>query len=69
MGLSYFPSQGNFIMIRLNSSGDNVFQSLLHKGIIVRSGEVLGLPNTIRVSIGTKEENKAFIQALREVIQ
>jgi len=56
-------------MIRLNSSGDNVFQSLLHKGIIVRSGGVLGLPNTIRVSIGTKEENEAFIQALREVIQ
>ncbi|MGG0465041.1 histidinol-phosphate transaminase [Priestia aryabhattai] len=69
MGLSYFPSQGNFVMIRLNSSGDNVFQSLLHKGIIVRSGGVLGLPNTIRVSIGTKEENEAFIQALREVIQ
>jgi histidinol-phosphate aminotransferase len=29
----------------------------------------LGLSNTIRVSIGTKEENEAFIQALREVIQ
>ncbi|WP_034670935.1 histidinol-phosphate transaminase [Ectobacillus panaciterrae] len=69
MGLSCFPSQGNFVMVKLNRSGDDVFHSLLHKGIIVRSGGVLGLPETIRVSVGTKEENEEFIQALREVMQ
>lgn len=69
MGLSCFPSQGNFVMVKLNQSGDAVFQSLLHKGIIVRSGGVLGFSETIRVSVGTKEENEAFIQALREVVK
>lgn len=69
MGFSCFPSQGNFVMIKLDRSGDDVFQALLQKGIIVRSGGVLGLPKTIRVSVGTKEENEAFIQAFREVIK
>ncbi|MBN6187469.1 histidinol-phosphate transaminase [Aneurinibacillus sp. BA2021] len=66
VGLAVFPSQGNFVMIKLPCSGDDMFQALLHKGIIVRSGGVLGMPQTIRVSVGTTEENEAFIKALRD---
>jgi len=69
MGLEYFPSHGNFVMVKLDRSGDEVFQALLKKGIIVRSGGLLGYPETIRVSVGTREENEAFIQALREVLK
>ncbi|ERI06738.1 histidinol-phosphate transaminase [Aneurinibacillus aneurinilyticus] len=68
LGLDCFPSQGNFVMIKLSCSGEEVFQALLHKGIIVRPGEALGLARTIRVSVGTAEENELFIQALREVM-
>jgi histidinol-phosphate aminotransferase len=68
LGLDFFPSQGNFVMIKLPCPGDVIFQALLQKGIIVRSGTMLGLPETIRVSVGTAEENEAFIQALREVM-
>ncbi|MBM7647367.1 histidinol-phosphate aminotransferase [Bacillus ectoiniformans] len=68
MGLSYFPSQGNFVMIQLGRSGDEVFEALLKKGITVRSGGVLGYPETIRVSIGTEEENETFIKTLKEVL-
>ncbi|AMA74447.1 MULTISPECIES: histidinol-phosphate transaminase [Aneurinibacillus] len=68
LGLGYFSSQGNFVMVKLPCSGDDVFKALLKKGIIVRSGTVLGYPETIRVSVGTDEENRAFIAALREII-
>ncbi|MED1471955.1 histidinol-phosphate transaminase [Bacillus salipaludis] len=69
MGLGYFPSQGNFLMVKINRSGDELFQSLLKQGIIVRSGVPLGYPETIRVSIGTEEENRAFISALKRVME
>ncbi|RXT08815.1 histidinol-phosphate transaminase [Ammoniphilus sp. CFH 90114] len=68
LGYSSFPSQGNFIMIQLDRSGDEVFQALLKQGIIVRSGGLLGYPQTIRVSVGTPEENQAFIQAFKEAM-
>lgn len=67
-GFSSYPSQGNFIMIQLDRPGDAVFIELLKKGIIVRSGGVLGYPNTIRVSVGTPEENLAFVKAFEEVM-
>jgi histidinol-phosphate aminotransferase len=68
MDLSFFPSQGNFLMIKVGRSGDEISQSLLRQGIIVRSGVLLGYPKTIRVSIGTEEENTAFITALQGAI-
>ncbi|MCR8641241.1 histidinol-phosphate transaminase [Paenibacillus sp. N1-5-1-14] len=68
MGLTYFQSHANFLMIHMNRSGQDVFQGLLAEGVIVRSGTLLGYPETIRVTIGTPEENKAFIQALEKVL-
>jgi len=69
LGLRCFPSQANFLMIQLELSGDEVFQSLLQLGIIVRPGSMLGYPNTIRVSVGTQEENSEFIRALKTVLK
>ncbi len=69
MGLKYFPSQGNFIMVHLRHSGDEVFQALLKQGIIVRSGSFFGYPETIRVSIGTEAENLEFITELKKIIE
>jgi histidinol-phosphate aminotransferase len=68
MGLRYFPSQTNFMMVHLDHSGNEVFEALLKQGIIVRSGGLLGYPETIRVTIGTEEENEAFITALKQVL-
>ncbi|WP_370297705.1 histidinol-phosphate transaminase [Ammoniphilus sp. YIM 78166] len=68
LGFSIYPSQGNFVMILLDRPGDEVFASLLKQGIIVRSGGLLGYPQTIRVSIGTPEENQAFIEAFKEAL-
>jgi histidinol-phosphate aminotransferase len=67
--ISYYPSQANFLLIDTEHNGDEAFQFLLQRGIIVRSGNALGFPNTIRVTIGNKEENAAFLAGLYDFIQ
>ncbi|MEC3885860.1 histidinol-phosphate transaminase [Halobacillus litoralis] len=65
-GLNYFDTQANFLLIHLPCSGDEMFEYLLTKGFIVRSGEALGLPNTIRLTIGKKEDMQEIQEAMKE---
>lgn len=67
LGLSYFPANGNFIMVDVNQNAVEMFQSLLKLGIIIRSGFHV-YPNHIRVSIGSAEQNEKFISALEQVL-
>lgn len=66
--LKFHPSEANFILIDFKVSGDLVFDYLLRNGFIVRSGEALGCPNTVRITIGTEEENAKIIQLLEEFV-
>ncbi|RXT13918.1 histidinol-phosphate transaminase [Ammoniphilus sp. CFH 90114] len=68
MGLSYYPSQGNFVLVDTKKDGNDVFQALLQKGYIIRSGRALGFPTWIRVTVGNEEQNSGFLAALREVL-
>ncbi|MEW9669760.1 histidinol-phosphate transaminase [Ammoniphilus sp. 3BR4] len=68
MGLSYYPSQGNFVLVNTGRDGNEIFQALLRKGYIVRSGVALGFPTSIRVTVGNEEQNEGFLSALREVL-
>jgi histidinol-phosphate aminotransferase len=49
--------------------GDAVFQALLRRGIIVRAMRSYKLPDWIRVSVGTMEQNRRFIADLRALDQ
>jgi histidinol-phosphate aminotransferase len=73
LGLTWIPSRANFLSICMNTSvqrqGSQVFQDLLKLGVIVRSIAGYGMPEYIRVSIGTFTENKRFLEALSQVIQ
>lgn len=68
MGLKFFPAHGNFIMVDVRRSAEQVFDALLRKGIIVRGGHKLGFPNSIRVTVGSAEQNKKFIASLKQVL-
>lgn len=68
LGLSWFPSYGNFIMLETNRPAKDVFEALLRRGVIVRGGHSLGYPTKLRVTIGNEEENRIFIEALEEVL-
>jgi len=68
LGLSYTRTQGNFVWVDVQRDSKEVFQLLLHKGVIVRSGDIFGSPTHLRVTIGTREENAKFLSALRDVL-
>ncbi|MFV0338042.1 MAG: histidinol-phosphate transaminase [Chthoniobacterales bacterium] len=65
-GLEFVPSYANFVLVRVGD-GDAVFQALLKQGIIVRAMRSYKLPEWIRVSIGTEEQNKRFLTALEKL--
>ncbi len=67
-GLKYYPSEGNFILIDFNRDGQEVFQFLLERGYIVRSGTALGFPTSIRVTVGSKEQNDGVIRVIKEFL-
>ena len=64
----FIPSVANFITVNVGKSGDEVFQALLQEGVIVRPITGYGLPNHLRVSIGTHNENQRFKAALSNVL-
>ncbi len=64
MGVRTIPSEANFLLVHVGN-GDAVFQKLLRKGIIVRAMSSYKLPEWIRVTIGTAEQNARFIAELR----
>ena len=68
MRLNLIPSAGNFITIVFDSRDNviNLVQYLLENGIIVRDLVSFGLPDCIRITIGTKKENKLLIDKIKE---
>ncbi len=64
LGLDYIPSYGNFLTIKVGKAAE-VYKKLLRRGVIVRPvGGGYGLPEHLRVTIGTAEENERFLSAL-----
>ena len=68
MGLKYVESEGNFILVHFDQSGQEVSDALMRKGVIVRPVAGYGFPNSIRVTIGKPEENERFVTALKAVL-
>jgi len=66
-----WPSGANFVLFRPTSMlGKELWQALLARGILVRDcSSWAGLTNCLRVTVGTVEENEAFIAALKEIMQ
>jgi len=68
-GITLYPSRTNFFLIRTAPPGDEVFRGLFERGILVRNlSRASSLANCLRVTIGTPEENDAFLDALAAVL-
>ena len=67
LGLKYVPSATNFILIKIGKRAPKVYNKLLKRGIIVRYMGAWKLGDFIRVTVGTKYENKIFISALKDI--
>lgn len=68
MGLEYIPSSANFVLVNVGDAA-KVFNKLLKKGIIVRSMVSYRLPQYVRVSIGTPQQNDRFLAELPGVLK
>jgi histidinol-phosphate aminotransferase len=71
LGLTYLPSAGNFVLVKVgedDGAGARINLELLKRGIIVRPVGNYGLPQWLRISIGLPEENAAFITALKDIL-
>lgn len=68
MGLGWIPSRGNFLAIELGRAGLPVYDALLRQGVIVRPVANYGMPDFLRVTIGSAAENERFLAALKAVL-
>ncbi|GIO22627.1 histidinol-phosphate transaminase [Oceanobacillus sp. J11TS1] len=66
IGWDYYPSEANFLLVKTPESGMDAYDFLTRYGFIVRPGELLGIPNTIRVTIGKEEDMKVLQSVLQD---
>jgi histidinol-phosphate aminotransferase len=65
-GLTVYPSDSNFVLVRTPTDAGRVFDSLLERDVLVRNLSQPGaLDNCLRITAGTESENEQCIEALR----
>jgi histidinol-phosphate aminotransferase len=68
LGIRYVPSRANFILVDVGRSASDIYQRLLKEGVIVRPMTPFGMESALRVTVGTPEENRRLIKALKHVL-
>src|SRR5213596_2744770 len=68
MRIRFVPAVANFVMVNVGD-GCAVFEKLLQRKIIVRPLKGYGLSEWVRISVGTMEENRQLIAALRDIMR
>ncbi len=68
MQIRTLPTQTNFFLMDVGFDARKVYEAMLRRGVIVRAMNAYGLDNYIRISVGRPEENRRFLDALKEVM-
>ena len=68
-GIEVFPSQANFLLMRVKGA-DSIFEQLKQKKILIKNMNPQGglLKECLRITIGSKDENSALLSALKEIM-
>lgn len=66
--LAIYPSETNFVLLEVPMDADEACEILLQYSYIVRSGNLLGTPGYVRVTIGTEQQNTGFLQAFDQLL-
>ncbi len=64
MDLNYLPTMGNFISVNVKQDGMALYEKLLQQGVIVRPVANYAMPEYLRITIGTQQQNERFVEAL-----
>ena len=67
LGLEYIPSAGNFIAVRVGDAA-RIYGALLRQGVIVRPIAGYGMPEHLRVTVGTPDQNERFLASLARAL-
>ncbi len=67
LGLTPLPSAGNFVLVDMGEPAERWYQALLRAGIITRRVANYGLPDHLRITIGTAEQNQRLVSALQAI--
>lgn len=67
MDLEYVPSSANFVMVKVGN-GRQIFEHMQRSGVIVRPMDPYGLPEYIRITVGTPKQNQRCLVALRAAV-
>ena len=67
LGFAVTPSQANFVYARAMVPAKGLYEALLDRGVIIRTFG--GLPDHVRITVGTEQENARLVAALREVLK
>jgi histidinol-phosphate aminotransferase len=65
-GVTVFPSEANFFLMRVPDA-DRTYEGLRRQGVLVRNLHP-GLQGCLRVTVGTPDENRILLTALREAL-
>jgi histidinol-phosphate aminotransferase len=69
-GLTVFPSDSNFVLVRTPGDAKRVWERLLERKVLVRNLSRPGpLENCLRITAGTPQENEKCLEALRAALQ
>lgn len=71
MGLQPVPTEANFIVFHadgLTVPPEEAAQALMERGVLIRSGYALGMPGYLRVTVGTAEENRLFLDTIGQFL-
>jgi len=68
LGLNYIPSIANFIAVNVNRDAMPVYEALLREGVIVRPVANYNMPEHLRITVGTQEQNIRVINALGKIL-
>lgn len=69
LGLEHIPSVGNFVSVNLGRPAGPVYEALLRQGVIVRPVAGYGMPEHLRITVGTAEQNRRVLTALETALR
>ena len=67
LGLEWVPSTGNFILVKVGN-GAATFDALQRRGVITRPVASYGMPEWLRITVGTPAQNERFLTELKSVL-
>ena len=68
LGLHAYPTAANFVAVSVPGSATDAYEAMLRQGVVTRSGDALGMPGRLRITIGTAAQNARMIEALASLV-